>query len=100
VDENGNARYIFVAEMKFECAIEIVAKSKTLYRYFFRTLFATPLEIFNFGGERQLDLLTFILISLNYPLYGKINIKSNSELHKDRLDTALHSNNLPYRYDN
>ena len=95
-----NTRYIFIAEMEFECAIEIVAKSKTLYRNFLRTLFETALEIFNFGGERQLDVPTFILISLNYRLYGKINIKSNSEFHKDQLDTALHSNNLQYRYDN
>jgi hypothetical protein len=96
----ANNGYIFIAEMEFECAIEIVAKAKTLYRNSLRTLFETALEISNFGGERQLDLPTFILISLNYRLYGKINIKSNGEIHKDQLDTALHSNNLPNRYDN
>jgi len=90
---------LFISETQFECAIEIVAKTKTLQSNSLKIIFESALEISNFFTERYLDLPTFILVSLNYRLYGKINRQSNGNVHKDQLGIALRASLLPNRYD-
>jgi hypothetical protein len=89
----------FIDEVNFECAIEIVAKKKTLNRNSAKTLYALGLELSNYQTFRHLDLATFVLLSLDCRLYSKINTKEDDELTLNELTTALEASVLPIRYD-
>jgi hypothetical protein len=93
----GNIGF-FIDEVNFECAFEVVAKTKTLSRNSARSLFNLALELSNFKSVRYLDLVTFSVVALNSRLYGKINTKNDGDITRNEFMTALESSLLPRRY--
>lgn len=93
----GNIGF-FIDEVSFECAFEVVAKTKTLSRNQARSLFNLALELSNFNSVRYLDLVTFSVVALNSRLYSKINTKNDLDITRNEFMTALESSLLPRRY--
>lgn len=88
----------FLEEVGFECAIDIVAGTKTLNRNELRRLYSLALKLSNAQSTRNLDFIAYFMVAQSARLYGKINSKEDGIAKRSEFNLALDSNILPSRY--
>lgn len=92
-----NAPY-FLYEKKFECLIQEVVPYRTLPHGTMKQLFNFCLKMSPSPEKREVDMPTFILVSLSMRLFAKINVRNNYALSKTEMANAAENGKLPVRY--
>lgn len=92
-----NAPY-FLYEKKFECLIQEVVPYRTLSHGTMKQLFNFCLKMSPSPEKREVDMPTFILVSLSVRLFGKINARNNYAVSKTEMINAAENGRLPVRY--
>ena len=88
----------YIEETLFECAFEVAAGFKTLNSRSARNIFNLGLYLSNNEVIRNLDFISYCMITVSANLYSYINTKDDGDISKSELNTALDNNMLPIRY--
>jgi hypothetical protein len=87
----------FIEEVNFECAIDVIAGSKSLVGNQAKALYDNGLQFFG-SLNRKMDFIIFCHLATSVRLYGKINKNEGTNINLKELTLALDNNILPERY--
>jgi hypothetical protein len=83
---------IFIEEVAFECAIDIVSRTTA------RHIYNLGVELSNAFGSRHMDFVTFMSVAESARLFSKISTREDADAGRNEFTLALDKNLLPLRY--